>query len=144
VYGPGSEWLEQTRKMARGWPAAVLGSGRQVLAPVHVDDVAAVLAAADDRGQATTGTWALEGQDRVTADELADLLAGRARRKLHLSGRRAQRAARLTGKRLSRTVLEVLEADSVADAPDATAEFGVTRTPLREGLERASRPVLER
>lgn len=144
VYGPGSDWLEQTRKLARGWPAMVLGPGTQVLAPVHVDDVAAVLAAADDRSQRTSGTWALEGPDRVSADELADILAGRHRRKLHVSGATAQRLARLTGKRVSLTALEVLAGDSVADGPDAAAEFGVARTPLREGLERALRPLLER
>jgi uncharacterized protein YbjT (DUF2867 family) len=144
VYGPGSSWLMATRKAARGWPPVVLGSGHQVIAPEYVDDVAGVLAAADDREQPTSGTWALEGPDRVTADEFADLLAGRRRRKVHLSGRRAQRLARLTGRRLSPTLLEILESDSLADAPDAAAEFGVTRTPLREGLERALGAVLER
>ena len=144
VYGPGSDWLHRTRKLAKGIPATVLGSGAQVLAPVYVDDVAAILAAADDRGQTVSGTWGLEGPDRVSADELADLLAGRHRRKLHISGRSAQRLARVTGKRVSATALEILEADSLADAPDAAAEFGVTRTPLREGLERVLRPVLER
>ena len=144
VYGRDSDWLEQTRKLARGWPAVVLGSGRQVIAPVLVDDVAAVLAAADDREQTTSGTWGLEGPERVSADDFADLLAGKHRRKLHLSGRRAQRAARITGRRISAVALEVLEADSLADAPDAAAEFGVELTPLREGLERAAGPVLER
>jgi uncharacterized protein YbjT (DUF2867 family) len=144
VYGPGSDWLMQTRKLARGWPAVVLGSGRQRIAPVDVADVAAVLAAADDRSQDTSGTWALQGPDRMTADEFADLLAGRGRRKLHVSGRRAQRLARLSGKRVSTIALEVLEGDSLADGPDAAAEFGVTPTPLREGLGRALQPVLER
>ena len=34
VYGPGSEWLAQTRKLAGGMPATVLGPGSQVVAPV--------------------------------------------------------------------------------------------------------------
>jgi NADH dehydrogenase len=144
VYGRGSDWLQQTRKLARGWPAVVLGSGRQILAPVFADDVAAVLAAADDRRQTTSGTWGLEGPDRLSADDFADLLAGKARRKVHLAGRGAQRAARFTGRRVSAVALEVLEADSLADAPDAAAEFGVELTLLREGLERAAGAVLER
>jgi uncharacterized protein YbjT (DUF2867 family) len=145
AYGPGSRWLERTRWLAGGWPAVVLGSGRQLLAPVPVDDVAAVLAAADDRAQAATGTWGLEGPDRVTADGLVDLVAGRRRRTLHVSGRTAQRfAERAIGTPLTLTALEILELDSLADAPDAAKEFGVERTPLREGLERAMRPVLER
>ena len=134
VYGPGSAWHAQAAKLARGWPAIVLGSGRQRVAPVFVDDVAALLAAADDRDRAIGGVWGLEGPDRVTADELADLLAGRRRRKVHLSGRRAVRAARLAGRRVWPAALEVLEADSLADAPDAAVEFGVSLTPLREGL----------
>src|SRR5207249_4483479 len=81
----------------------VLGSGAQVLAPVYVDDVAAILAAADDRGQTVSGTWGLEGPDRVGADEPADLLAGRHRRQLPISGRCAQRLARLPGKRVAAT-----------------------------------------
>jgi uncharacterized protein YbjT (DUF2867 family) len=116
-------------------PPLVIGSGRQVLAPVHVEDVAAVLAGADDRERVESGTWGLEGPDRITADELADLLAGKRRRKLHLSPRAAVRAARLTGERLTLAALEVMAADSVADGPDAAIEFGVRRTPLREGLE---------
>src|SRR5437588_10624341 len=103
VYGPGSRWLGQIARLARGWPSVVLGSGHQRLAPVFVEDVAAVLAAADDRDRATTGTWGLEGPDRVTADELADLLAGKRRRKLHLAGRTAARAGRLTAHRGSPT-----------------------------------------
>ena len=144
VYGSGSSWLLESRKAARAWPPVVLGSGHQVIAPVHVDDVAAALAAADDRTQPTSGTWALEGPDRITADGFADLLAGRHRHKLHLSGQRARRLARLTGRRLSATLLEILEGDSLADAPDAAAEFGIARTPLREGLERALGALLER
>lgn len=38
------------------------------------------------------------------------------------------------GRPLSPTMLEVLATDSLPDAPDAADEFGVERTPLREGL----------
>ena len=31
VYGPGSEWLAQTWKLARGWPATVLGPDRAAI-----------------------------------------------------------------------------------------------------------------
>jgi NADH dehydrogenase len=140
VYGPGSTWLEETARQARRWPAAVIGSGNHLIAPVFVDDVGAVLAAADDRRQNASGTWGLEGPDRLTGDAFADLLAGRPRRKLHLSPSGARRAARLMRRRISLAALEVLAAESLADAPDAAGEFGVARTSLRDGLARSLRP----
>jgi uncharacterized protein YbjT (DUF2867 family) len=137
AYGPGGEWLNAMRKQAVARPSVVIGSGRQVLAPVFVDDVAAVLAAADDRERVSSGTWGLEGPDRVTADQLADLLAGRHRRKLHVSPRTAATLGRVTGSGYGFPLLEILAGDSVADAPDAAAEFGVERTPLADGLRRS-------
>jgi NADH dehydrogenase len=135
VYGRGSRWLAEFERAARGPVAAVVvGPGTQRVAPVHVQDVAQALAAADDRRAELTGTYAIRGPDVVTADELADILAGRSRRKIHLSPAAAARAARLQGRRLSPAMLEVLAADSLADAPDAAEELGLDLTPLREGL----------
>ncbi|HEX9236097.1 MAG TPA: NAD(P)H-binding protein [Actinomycetota bacterium] len=134
VYGPGGAWLDAVRAQARRRPAVVIGSGRQILAPVFVDDVAAVLAAVDDRAEVRSGTWGLQGPDRVTADELADLLGAGGHRRVHPSPGRAAFLARLTGRPVGKTTLEILAADSVADGPDAAAAFGVRLTPLREGL----------
>jgi uncharacterized protein YbjT (DUF2867 family) len=100
-----------------------LGRGGHRLAPAFVDDVAAVFAAADDRAQPVSGTFGLQGLDRVTADELVRLL-----------GREGRRTALRRGPRISRTAAEILASDSLADAPDAAAEFGVKLTPLREAL----------
>jgi uncharacterized protein YbjT (DUF2867 family) len=136
VYGPGGTWIETLRAQARRRPAVVAGSGRQVLAPVFVDDVADVLAAADDRERETAGLWGLEGPDRVTADRLTDLLAGRRTRKLHLPPAWVGRLSGLGGRRTTQDVLEILARDSVRDAPDAAAEFGVQQTPLADGLAR--------
>ena len=44
----------------------MLGDPAGSLAPVAVEDVAAVLAAADDREGDLEGTWALEGPDATT------------------------------------------------------------------------------
>jgi uncharacterized protein YbjT (DUF2867 family) len=134
IYGPRCRWLEEMAASARRPVAVIVGSGRQRLAPVFVDDVARVLAAADDRAVEVRGTFGLQGPDVVTADELIDLLARRPRRKVHLSPGAARRAARLVGRPVSPAVLEVLAADSLADAPDAAAEFGVPLLPLRQGL----------
>jgi uncharacterized protein YbjT (DUF2867 family) len=135
VYGPRQRWLDEMRAAAaRPVAATVVGSGRQRIAPSYVEDVARALVAGDDRAGAVSGTLALQGPDTLTADELTDRLAGRPRRKVHLAARSARRAARLLGQRLSLTMLEVLAADSVADAPDAAPELGVPLTPLEDGL----------
>ena len=135
ILGRGSVWLREMRAAAtRPLAAVVVGTGAQRLAPVFAGDVAACLAGADDRAGAVSGTFGLQGPDVVTADELADLLVGRRRRKIHLGPAAAQRAARLTGRRMSTTFAEILAADSLADAPDAAAEFGAKVTPLRAGM----------
>lgn len=134
IYGPRCRWLEEMAVSARRPVAVIVGSGRQRLAPVFVDDVARVLAAADDRAVEVRGTFGLQGPDVVTADEMIDLLTGRPRRKVHLSPGTARRAARLMGRLVAPAVLEVLAADSLTDAPDAAAEFGVPLVPLRHGL----------
>jgi len=114
----------------------LIGPGTQRMAPVFVEDVASVLAAADDRARPVFGTFGLQGPDTVSADELADLLAGRRRRKAHLSADRAPRVVGVAGKRrISRAGAEILASDTLADAPDAAAEFGVKLTPLSEALQ---------
>jgi NADH dehydrogenase len=142
VYGPGGRWLEAVRSQANRRPALVIGSGRQVVAPVFAEDVAAVVARVDDRDQVESGTWGLQGPDRVTADELADLLGAAGRRKVHVGPSAAALMARMTGQRAARATLEVLAADSLTDAPDAGAAFEVTLTPLRAGLQ-ASIPTAQ-
>lgn len=139
VYGPGDRWLAVAASLARGRIPAVVGSGRQPLAPVFVDDVAAVLAAADDRERIRSGTWGLQGPDRVDGDGLAELLAGRRRRWVHVPPRAAL-LLRPGADRPDPETLETLAAGSLVDAdglPDAAVEFGVRLTPLREGLARS-------
>lgn len=141
VYGPRQRWLDEMRAAAaRSVAATVVGSGLQRIAPSYVEDVARALVAGDDRAGAASGTFALEGPDTLTVDDLVDLLAGRRRRKVHLAPPAARRAARLLGQPLSLTMLEVLAADSLADGTDAAEELGVTRTPLRQGLAASGVP----
>ncbi|MBI4260724.1 MAG: NAD(P)H-binding protein [Actinobacteria bacterium] len=140
VYGPGSRWLDETRRMAARRPSLVVGPGTQTLAPVFVEDVAGALVAADDRAGAVGSMWGLEGPDRVTADELADLVAGRRRPRFHLSPRTVARMSRMARRPVSEAMLEVLAADSLTDAPDAASALGVVRTPLRDGLARSLAP----
>ncbi|MGH2710039.1 MAG: SDR family oxidoreductase [Actinomycetota bacterium] len=138
VYGPGQAWFEEMRRSAsRPLAATVIGSGQQRLAPVHVRDVVAGLVAADDRAEPVSGNFALQGPDVVTADEIVDLIAGRHRRKLHLGPDAARRASSLLGRRLHPALVEILAADSLADAPDAAKELSVSLTSLSDGLREA-------
>jgi uncharacterized protein YbjT (DUF2867 family) len=135
VYGPGQRWFRETRAGAtRPLLALVIGSGAQRVAPVFVGDVGQAIVAADDRAGSVEGTLGLQGPDELTADELADVLAGRRRRKIHLNPGAAHRASRLLGRPVSIAALEILAADSLADSPDAAVEFGLGRTGLVEGL----------
>jgi len=137
VYGPGSRWLAAMRAVARAPLAVFPGTGSARIAPIFAEDAAAALAAADDRAGAVTGTFGLQGPDTVTTDEFIVLLAGRPRRVVHLRPGGAGRVARLVGRPMSPAMLEILSSDSLADGPDAAAEFGVALTPLREGLSRS-------
>jgi uncharacterized protein YbjT (DUF2867 family) len=141
VYGPSSEWihsLAQSGGIVEGrrwqgrralWP----GSGQQLVAPVEVSDVGAVLAAADDREGIRSGTYGLEGPDRVTADQLAALAASMAgTSRVDALGDRSIRRPRPEG-----VHDEIVAGDSLADAPDAAAAFGVERTSLVNGLKGA-------
>jgi len=137
VLGPGGSWAVSLARQARSHPAVVVAPGTQTLAPVFVGDVAAVLAAADDRSGFASGIWSIDGPERLTADELTDLVAGRPRRKVHLRPGALARLARLGRRPVSTVALDVLAADALGDAPDAAREFGVELTPLREALERS-------
>lgn len=137
MIGPGSRWLEGMTEAAHRPVAPVIGSGTQRVAPVFAGDVTRVLAAADDRAVEVKATLGLEGSESFTVDQVVDLLAGKRKRKLHLSGNAARFGARLLGRRLSPALVEVMAADSLADAPDAAAEFGVAVTPFREALGRS-------
>jgi NAD(P)H dehydrogenase (quinone) len=112
------------------WSMAVAGTGTQRIAPIHAVDVASVLAAADDRATVPTGMWGLQGPDVHTAEEFARMIGGRILRTI-----RGPAARRRLG--LTVTAAEVAERDSLADTPDAAAEFRVALTPLRQAPARA-------
>lgn len=135
IYGPDS-----------ALPRLAAGTGgRQTWAPVFVEDVANVLAAADDREAVRSGVWSLEGSDRVTAEEFlrastGENPAGRLRR----LARRPRRSVPSDGRAIRPAVVDLLAMDNLADGPDAAAEFGVPKTSLAEGLRRSARPALSR
>lgn len=143
AYGLGGLWLAATVEGATASPPFVVGDGSQSVAPVFVDDVAAVLAAADDRAGSLEGAWALEGPDVLTMSALVTLLAAPgADPPIALSPKEA--APRLTqglGTFVSQTATEVFALPSRADAPDAAGSFGVERTALADGLRITAQTV---
>ena len=121
IYGPGGPL-----------PRLAAGSAKtQMWAPVFVEDVANVLAAADDREAVRSGVWGLEGPDRVTAQEFLRASAGGPLRR---RTRRTRRSAPPEGPVVPAAVADLLAMDNMGDGPDAAAEFGVPRTSLAEGL----------
>ena len=132
VYGLGGLWFTATVTGAdHGF---VIGDGTQVAAPILAADVAAVIAAIDDRRDHVAGVWSLRGPDELSADDVV-AIAGEGDAPAHLDP--ASAAARLTellGVPVSIRATEHWAAPSVADAPDAAAAFGVPTTPFADGL----------
>jgi uncharacterized protein YbjT (DUF2867 family) len=149
VYGPGPGlWFSTALELALASPPAVLGRAETPIAPVYVDDVAAVLAAADDRGEPVTGTWGLEGLDVTTAGGFVELLGSESDGLRAVDPHDDAVVGALLERVPSRAALEFLAAPSRADAEDAAGEFGVARTSLlgglRDTIDRSSAPGLER
>lgn len=137
AYGLGGLWFTSTVVAADA--GFVVGPGDRRLAPVLADDVAAVVAAIDDRRDDVAGTWSLEGPDVVTADELHAVLDG-AEEPDHLEASvAAARLSELLDRPISVATAELFAAGVPAtDLPDAADAFGVTTTPLAEGLRRTA------
>jgi uncharacterized protein YbjT (DUF2867 family) len=127
IYGPGGP----LPRLAAGWAKT------QMWAPVFVEDVANVLAAADDREALRSGVWSLEGPDRVTARAFLRASAGGPLRR---GARRTRRSAPPDGPEVPAAVGDLLARDNLGDGPDAAAEFGVPRTSLAEGLRSSLAP----
>ena len=135
AYGPGGTWLAATVEGATASPPFVIGDGRQSVAPVFADDVAAVLAAADDREGPLEGTWAIEGPDAVAMTDLVEILspAGADPPVPMVPSDAVVRLVAL-GVHISSTAADLFAMPSRADAPDAAKAFGVRRTTLVDGL----------
>jgi uncharacterized protein YbjT (DUF2867 family) len=138
AYGLGGTWFTAFVEAAAQEPAEVVGSGRQVLAPVLADDVGRVLAAVDDRAEPVEGTWGLDGPDLVSADELAVLVRGGGSPIRHLDvPEGAKRLSELLGRAVSATACEVFSMGDTAvagDVLDAAAAFGIEPVALEPGL----------
>jgi len=135
AYGLGGLWFTAAVHGALASPPFVCGRGDQSMAPVFVDDLAAVVAALDDHAEPLAGTWALEGPEAVSADQLVAILRGDDATPTHADGQAAAAAlTALLGADVDAVTASFFALASRADAPDAARTFGVARTPLLVGL----------
>ena len=124
---PGPTASAMLAKPGRG--VSVLGNGRQVVAPVYLDDVVAALLAAMRGGR--PGTYDLAGPERMSLDDLVRLLNRNPRVPIrHIPGW----VARLLGLSLPALpgpMVDILLTDSVGDPSHAVDTFGLPLTSLR-------------
>jgi uncharacterized protein YbjT (DUF2867 family) len=149
VFGRDGGILPTFRRLARVAPVTpVIGSGRQRIQPVWVDDVAAYFAASIDKPEAAGRLFELGGPDAVTWNEfwerLKQALRIRRRPTVHvpvgLMRANALITERLPGNiPLTRDLLTMLEhGDNVVSNDDAVQTFAIPLVPLDEQLRRAA------
>lgn len=134
VYGLGGLWFAAVVAGATTVPPRAIGT--EAVAPLLAEDLAAVLAAADDRADGPAGTWALEGPDALAPTELAARLGGADAVPVAPGPGAAAALEALLGIPLPPSAVAHVLRPSRADAPDAAAAFGRAPSPLDEGLRR--------
>ncbi|MCI0549112.1 MAG: NAD-dependent epimerase/dehydratase family protein [Candidatus Rokubacteria bacterium] len=106
-------------------PVTVLGNGRNIIAPVHRDDVVrALLAALSEDGR---GVYDLAGPELMTMDELVRVLNREPRVRI----RHVPAWIAALRPSLPRALIEVMAGDSVGDSSRALARFRLKLTSLR-------------
>jgi uncharacterized protein YbjT (DUF2867 family) len=147
VFGADGGALQQFTRIARLSPVTpIVGSGRQRLQPIWVEDVAAYFAASIDKTQAANRTFEIGGPDIVTWNELWRRLKrsrGIRRPSVHIpTGLLRPQAVlleRLPNPPLTRDQLTMLEAgDNVVSDAAAVETFKLPLVPLDDQLRRAA------
>jgi uncharacterized protein YbjT (DUF2867 family) len=147
IFGRDGGILPTFMKLARLAPVTgIVGSGKQQIQPIWIDDVAAHFAAAIDKDEAAHRTFELGGPDVVSWDELWEriraVLRIRRRPTMHLPTSLMRIPATLTERLpgnipLTRDLLTMLEAgDNVVTNDDAVRTFQLPLLPLDEQLRR--------
>jgi uncharacterized protein YbjT (DUF2867 family) len=148
IFGRDGGILPTFRRLAKVSPVTpVIGTGRQRIQPIWVDDVAAYFARGVDEPAATNRTFELGGPDAVSWNEFWERLKrahGIRRPTMHvpmsLMRVNALVTERLPGDiPLTRDLLKMLEAgDNVVANEDAVRTFKLPLVPLDEQLRRAA------
>jgi NADH dehydrogenase len=139
--------LPTFRQLARLAPVTpIIGSGKQRIQPIWVEDVAAYFAAGVDLPEAAGRTFELGGPDAVSWNEFWQRLKkalGQRRPSLHVPVRLMRLNALVTERLpgnipLTRDLLTMLEhGDNVVSNDEAVQTFGLELVPLDEQLARA-------
>jgi nucleoside-diphosphate-sugar epimerase len=156
VYGAGDQVISLLLKMVRMLPVIpVIGGGEQPFQPIAAEDLAEALVLALERPEPARAVLDLAGTERITMNGLLDLFEG-------ITDRHPQRLPiptimAVAGARLADVVgMEVpINGDQItmlleenvipADRPNALVDvFGVTPTPLAEGLRRLAQSLPEK
>jgi uncharacterized protein YbjT (DUF2867 family) len=148
VFGKDGGIIPTFRTLAKVAPVTpIVGSGKQRIQPIWLDDVAAYFARALDRPEATNRTFEIGGPDVVSWDEFWARLKralGVRRPSVHVP-MALMRANALVTERLpgdiplTRDLLKMLEhGDNVVTNTDAVETFGLALVPLDEQLRRVA------
>ena len=139
--------LPTFRRLARLSPVTpIIGSGKQRIQPIWIEDVASYFAQSVDKPEAANRTFELGGPDAVSWDEFWSRLKralGQRRPSVHVPMALMRANALLTERLpgnipLTRDLLKMLEhGDNVVSNDDAVRTFRLPLVPLDEQLRRA-------
>jgi uncharacterized protein YbjT (DUF2867 family) len=141
VYGADDRVTNLLARAIRYAPVfAIPGTGRQVVQPVAVDDLAGCVAMAV-MGRGRNATFAIGGPEPMNFNQLIQLmmeLSGHRRPVVHVP-ESLMRFAGMLGEMLprpvfSRDAVDFLVADNPCDNAPLLAEFGIRLTPARVGM----------
>ena len=147
VFGRDGGALATFMKQVRYSPVVtVIGSGKQRIQPIWIDDVAEHFARALDTPAAANKTFEIGGPDIVTWDELYRTIArilGKRRALAHVPARLASTGARATqwlpGAPLSADQVAMIEAgDNIVTNTDAVHTFQLPLVPLEDQIRRSA------
>ncbi|MEJ7813316.1 MAG: NAD-dependent epimerase/dehydratase family protein [Gemmatimonadaceae bacterium] len=148
VYGPGDEVISLLLKMVRTLPAIpVIDDGDQQFQPVWTDDLGDALAQAVEREDLARHVLELSGTELTCTNEVLDLLAeitGKKPPRLPLPGWLASTGAKVASAFgvdspvSADQITMVVEGNVISPGePNALTDvFGITPTPLKQGLKR--------
>lgn len=146
VYGPDDRVVNMLARALRYAPVfAVPGSGKQLVQPLLVDDLAACVAMAATMGKGRNGVFEIGGPEPMSFDDLMHLLmelTGYERPIIHIPeglmrlGAILSEAAGAILPRpvFSRDAVDFLVADNPCDTAALLAEFDIRLTPARTGM----------
>jgi uncharacterized protein YbjT (DUF2867 family) len=143
IYGRGDAFVNMLARMIKRSPVVpVIGSGRQQLQPVPVEQVAQAFARALSLEATVKQAYDVAGPEAITFVDLLDrigaTMARRRVRKLHVPLALVRPAARvlhrLPGFPLTPDQLLMLEENNTCDPTQFFSTFGLTPVPLNAGL----------